>query len=250
MRKLKSDCVGLKFKTNNSGYCTIIEYLNYKNVIVEFDDGMIIKCEMGQLKKGTVKNKNNTKVYGVGFNDLKKELDLSGHSKEYLLWRSMLSRCFSKSYHEKQPTYKDVRCDESWHTASNFIKDISKLPNYDKIFNDGWHMDKDILSIDGKVYNKDCVCFVPQEINNLLTLRANDRGLCKLGVTYRNDINKYCAAISIDSIKLFLGFFETENEAFSKYKESKEQAIKDKAIQYKHLLPDNVYNTLINYEIK
>ena len=47
-------------------------------------------------------------VYGVGFNDKTRPTWVDGKNvKEYDLWRSMLSRCFSEKYQTRYPTYKD-----------------------------------------------------------------------------------------------------------------------------------------------
>ena len=45
-------------------------------------------------------------IYGAGINDRSCPAKIEGkNTKEYALWHSMLERCYSKPYLEKQPTY-------------------------------------------------------------------------------------------------------------------------------------------------
>lgn len=46
--------IGLEFETNNNGKCFIIKYENYKNVLVLFHNGEIVKTTMHYLKSGRV----------------------------------------------------------------------------------------------------------------------------------------------------------------------------------------------------
>lgn len=61
-------------------------------------------------------------VYGVGINDAdyvvqrKETIEVNGVRKRrlvwvcpyYQVWRTMLRRCYSTKYHDRQPTYKGV----------------------------------------------------------------------------------------------------------------------------------------------
>lgn len=46
-----------------------------------------------------------------------------------------------------------------------------------------------------------------------------------------------------------LGMFATEQEAFDVYKSAKEAYIKELANKFKEILPLNVYNKLLTYEV-
>ena len=44
----------------------------------------------------------------------------------------MITRCYSKKYHEKEPTYKECYVCDKWLKLSGFVEEISKIPNYNK----------------------------------------------------------------------------------------------------------------------
>lgn len=47
--------------------------------------------------------------------------------KEYLLWTSVLSRCFDKKYLKRKPTYLGCSVSEDWLTYSNFKKTLFRF---------------------------------------------------------------------------------------------------------------------------
>lgn len=61
-----------------------------------------------------------------------------------------------------------------------------------------WAMDKDILG-NGKSYSSETCIFVPQKVNNFLTLRTKERGEHPLGVHYIERGGKfyYCASVNM-----------------------------------------------------
>ena len=56
--------IGETSKAKNGQTMTIVEYINYNNIIVEFDDGTRVKTAYNSFKKGTVKNPNHTPHIG------------------------------------------------------------------------------------------------------------------------------------------------------------------------------------------
>lgn len=113
----------------------------------------------------------------------------------------------------------------------------------------GWELDKDILVKGNKLYSRDTCCFIPSEVNNLLTKRDNDRGEWPVGVSFHKSSGKFRAYLSINGKKKFLGLFATPEEAFQAYKAAKEAQIKVVANKWKHLLDERVYLALMSYEV-
>ena len=106
-------------------------------------------------------------VCGVGFNDLKGKTKTNGkQDKDYQLWRDMLRRTNTNITSFARGAYLDATCCNEWLVFSKFIADISGKVGYK---NDGWHLDKDILIKGNKHYSNETTCFIPSEINNLLT---------------------------------------------------------------------------------
>ena len=95
---------------------TIIEYLNARNVKIVFNDSNIIKNVYYQwFKDGVVKNPYDKTIYNVGFigiGNYKISIN-SKHTPYYMIWHSMLQRCYSKIYQQKHPAYLDCSvCEE------------------------------------------------------------------------------------------------------------------------------------------
>ncbi len=205
--------------------------------------------------KGFAKVKNRKIIYGVGINDFSHSTILiKGKSiPEYVLWNSMLLRCYSEKHHIRQPSYKDCYVEEYFHSFTNFYNFIHTLHGYGYIDNKGkpFQLDKDILFKNNILYSRKTICFVPQEINAFLTLSNRIRGDYLIGV----NIDKRCKStfysnIKIDNKRVRLGVFKTEMEAHLKYKEAKEQQAKVLAERWKDKIDERVYNALMNYTVE
>lgn len=192
-------------------------------------------------------------IYGVGINDWFESVHevVNGKKvpiKEYRLWRSMLSRCYSDYTEKVRPTYISVSCVDEWLSMTKFIEDVSGMIGYEKSFSDGWVLDKDILNKGNKIYSPEKCAFVPQEVNGTLTLRSKHRGDLPLGVRFSADFTKYVARCGFNGSRLNLGRFDTIEEAFDAYVTCKKMELKRLANKYKDELDARVYNALINYE--
>ena len=186
-------------------------------------------------------------VFGVGINDWVGKVMVDGKMIwEYVLWANMLKRCFYDKYKQRQPTYEGVTCCDEWLSMTSFIKDVSKMKGFGL---SGWELDKDILQKGSKVYNKLSCCFVPAEINLLLTKRDNARGEWPVGVYFHKASGKFKAQININGKRKHLGLFTTPDEAFESYKTAKEAQIKVVAQKWQHLLDERVFQALMTYEI-
>ena len=186
-------------------------------------------------------------VFGVGINDWDGAVYVGGKKiMEYKLWQGMLQRCFDEKLKQKYPTYQGVTCSKEWLLMTSFIEDVSKMKGYDL---DGWHLDKDILVKGNKLYSKDACCFVPHEINMLLTKRDNARGEWPVGVCFDKAAGKFKAQLAINGKLKYLGLFTTPDEAFQAYKLAKEANIKVVAEKWKHQLDERVYLALMAYEV-
>jgi len=163
-------------------------------------------------------------IYGKGFNDagysIKKgsrpygdrRVKIEWECPFYVKWKSMLARCYSKSYQKTQPTYKGCQVCEEWLTFSNF-KAWMEQQDWE-----GKELDKDLLG-DGKLYSPDNCCFLSRRLKALL---KNSSGVyVKKG--YKN--KKYVAQISMDCKKMHLGYFASESEARKAYIDKRNEII-------------------------
>ena len=185
--------------------------------------------------------------YGVGVNDWAGSVMVDGKKiREYTLWARMLERCFDEKTKQKYPTYQGVTCSKEWLLMTSFIEDVSKMKGYDL---EGWQLDKDILQKGNKLYSKDTCCFVPLEVNMLLTKRDKARGEWPVGVYFNKRDGKFVARLKINGKQKFLGYFTTPEEAFFAYKLAKEDQIKVVAEKWKHQLDERVFQALMDYEV-
>ena len=112
------------------------------------------------------------------------------------------------------------------------------------------NLDKDILIKGNKVYGPDTCIFVPQDINKLFTKRNNNRGNYPIGVSYNKQQKKYKSYCNTNSKQNFLGYYDTPEEAFTIYKQFKENYIKQVADEYKNHIPEKLYNAMYEYEVE
>lgn len=166
----------------------------------------------------------------------------------YATWIQMLTRCYSERYIKATPTYKNCLVCEDWKKYSKFEKWFNDPANGNK---EGYCLDKDILVKGNKIYSPDTCCFVPNEINALFIKHDSKRGQYPIGVSLHN--TKYCARISVyKKGSVWLGIFDTPEDAFNAYKQAKEQHIKNVAQKYyeEGKITRRVYDALMKYEVE
>ena len=184
----------------------------------------------------------NSLIEGVAVNDVKG----LAKTKEYSLWRSIIRRCYSENYHNRNPTYAGCTCCESWLYLSNFLSDIERIQNYGK---DGWVLDKDLLIRGNKHYSVNTCCFLPEEVNLAMTKSEKARGDNPIGVYFCKTKGKFNSQVSIFGRRKRLGYFDNCTSAFLKYKEEKERYMKELAEKYKVNLSSESFNALMSYTV-
>ena len=98
--------------------------------------------------------------------------------------------------------------------------------------------------------------FVPQRINKMFTKTDKLRGEYPIGISYhkRDEVFEVSCSIYENNKKIskYLGRFPLNRpfQAFTCYKNFKENYIKQIADEYKDLIPIKLYNALYLYEVK
>jgi hypothetical protein len=168
--------------------------------------------------------------------------------KLYKKWLGMKIRCSPKNWElNKYKSYEGCSCFEDWNIYENFKK-WALLTENGYIL--GYHLDKDILFKGNKVYSPSTCCFVPQEINNLLTNCRRARGKYPIGVAKnRNMFDVHLCCYGVNSC---IGTYDTPIKAFNAYKTAKEKYIKELAKKYfqEGKITEKVYNALMKYEVE
>lgn len=243
-KKIKSR-VGEVYTTYQGYKVEIIEYKSYAKCTVLFNDvnnTIRTNVQVSKLKSGSLKNPNHPSIYGVGYGVYKNNHSLPSYKK----WQALLERSFCEKYKSNRPSYKDVTTCEEWYNFQNFTKWYED--NWKPWMNSTWHLDKDILIKGNKIYSPETCCFVPSDLNSLLTRRQNKRGIYPIGVSKRK--NKYLSRINIKGVVKNLGLYKTPEGAFQVYKEVKETCIKEAADKWKDLIDSRVYEALYNYKVE
>lgn len=165
--------VGMIFTNNEGCKFFIKEYINYNNVTIKFIDehGAEVHARWDNCIHGKIKNPYFKSIFGVaclGEGDFL--VCVNGKAtKEYALWKSMIKRCYSEKYLEKNPTYRNVTVCERWLCYANFLEDLPLIENYELWLNSDKRicLDKDLKQVDvkNKVYSIDTVKFISASEN-------------------------------------------------------------------------------------
>lgn len=257
----------------NSQKCLmkIIEYNNYKDIVVEFQDEYKTRVHTNyeHFLSGGVKNPYSPTSYNVGIIGNKYPVSINCKpTKEYTAWQGMLRRCFDKNVKNKYPTYKDVTCCEEWFLFENFYEWLHSQENFNKWYQgERWAVDKDILVKGNKIYSPETCCLVPINVNQLFKKRFGDAPICidlqiniskienKFQIKYQNPFtNKTEYFTSYNDIESALQTCKTNvvEHEFKEYKINKENNIKRIAQEEydKCNITKQCYDAMMNYEVE
>ncbi len=163
------------------------------------------------------------------------------HTYSYKVWSDILKRVYSKEYHTKKPTYKNISLCEEWHNFQNFAQWWEE--NYEDYMT-GWRIDKDIICPDCRVYSPKTCAILPDEINGMFISSKSYRGELPIGViNKRGNYEVYFRG-------KFLGYSKDDIQyLFNLYKEKRESYTKEIAEKYKGKIDNRVYKAMINFQI-
>ena len=261
IEKQKAERLGEENYNYFGSLMRIIEYNGARDITVEFQDEyktVIKNREYKEFKKGVIKNPYDKEVCGVaciGVGRYKSRGEDGKKTLAYRYWRDMLDRCYNPYHLNERPTYIDCYVCDEWLNFQNFAEWFYK--NYYEIEGQKMQLDKDILVKGNKIYSPETCVFVPQRINQLFIGQCRKRGGYPIGVVYYKPSNKLSAQCSIigenkERKNVHLGYFPLNKpfQAFYAYKKFKEDYIKQIAKEYKNLIPRELYDTMMKYEVE
>ena len=231
----------------------IIEYTNTRKVSVQFTEtGYVVQTTLDNARKGSVRDKMLPTVHGVGVMG-----EQRGHINgvpltEYILWSSMLGRCYSNNRLRKQQSYSLCGVSDNFKYLPYFKEWCNTQVGFKSLDDKGkaFALDKDILVKGNKLYSEDTCCFVPEEINSLFIKSSSCKITKGLGVYFHRRVKKYAATIGMYGKSRHLGYFDTPEEAFYVYKTNKEVYIKEMANKWKDQIDHRTHEALMNWEIE
>lgn len=232
------------FPTNNCGEIFVFEKIKFN------DKKSFYKCrfleypyEVLALKqnilKGQVANPMYPSIYNKGFIGVGK---YNSSNISYLIWKHILSRC----YNLKDNIYNNYGAQgtnvcEEWFNFQNFATWYEEQSKLD--INCPLEIDKDILANINhskiKEYSPDTCLLIPNGLNSFL---AGDN--LKSGIIKRN--NKYQVKISRNKIQIYLGTFDTFEEAKQIYAKKKYEFWLEEINKFN--LPIELKNILSKYK--
>ena len=244
------DCVGKVCKSKSSGDFKILKYNDSKNVEIQFlKTEYETSVQLTNIRNGEIKDPYLPSVYGVGVSGSRYPYKINGrNTKEYVLWKSMLQRCYSDAFKKKHPTYEGCKVSDNFKSYEYFYEWCNSQVGFGV---EGFELDKDLLIKGNKVYSENSCVFIPREINSVLIKSEASRGEHLIGVSWCKRNKAFKAMVCKNKGKQeYLGYFKTELEAFKAYKIAKEAFVKEQAEKWKGKIDERAYEALINYQVE
>ena len=246
----KDYLVGKTFESNSFGSFKIIKYNSSRDVIIQFENtGSIRSIELIHTKTGEVRDLYAPTVHGVGIIGSKYPTTINGkRTKEYVLWTSMLSRCYSDRHHKNLETYKDCTVSDNFTHYEYFYEWCNNQTGFNSI---DFDLDKDLLIKGNKIYSENTCVFLPHEVNACFVKAKTIRGELPIGVTIDKRHNVYVANLKAKHReKSYIASFLNPIDAFNAYKQAKENYLKELANKWKDKIDDRAYKALMNYQVE
>lgn len=222
---------------------TVISWEDSNNILVEFDNGEIVKTSSSCVNSGSILNRLSPTVFGVGITDGWLDRGKSSTLREYRIWTSMLCRVYNEK-HKNHCLYAGCSVQEEWLYLKNFAQWITNLPQWKYA---GWHLDKDICG--GSLYSEDTCFLIPASINCLLTSRGKrartnplPRGVRRVGKKYEGRYGGPGREICKS--------FETVEEAYSFHIKGSKDALLEEVYKFKDQLDPRCFELLINFRME
>lgn len=169
------------------------------------------------------------------------------------LWSNMNTRCYNDNYHEERPSYTECTICDEWldeETGKQNFFDWCCENFYVIDGEDTVQLDKDILIKGNKVYSPDTCIFAPKKINDMFggSSKKSDNDLPK-GVSRSKKTGKYKPLVYVEGRQVNVGMYDTPEKAWEVYACHRKCAIIAMADKYKGLIPDALYQAMMNWEI-
>jgi len=179
-------------------------------------------------------------------------------TKACQLWENIKNRCEYLPYKDpvRFANYIDVDCCPEWKDFQNFAQWFESVAG-NGYFHEGWHLDKDLLVKNNKIYSPETCVFLPEGINKALSTRSRDRGQFPAGLCY----GKFSKALGEMTLQVTFSckhpdfYLKTVvpisklEEGFKMYKDARESYIRYLAGVHKEQLDPRAYDALMKYEI-
>jgi hypothetical protein len=163
--------------------------------------------------------------------------------KCYSTWYGMLRRCYSSEYLSRNTSYrKNTVCDD-WLYYDKF--ELWFMDNYVK----GYQLDKDIRCQGNTIYSPETCVYIPPQINTVVLGKSKNGNSAASGIEPSG--SKYRVVISKYNKDVYLGTFDSLDEATSVYCNAKKDHITEVADRhYKaRRISRDIHECLLNWKV-
>lgn len=234
---------------NKYGQYKVISKLAGKTKVKFFTTGF--ECDFYDVivRKNQVKDYMIPTVHGVGYYGAPTVNDCDDTKKTVTkLWLGMMTRCYDQNYSAAFPAYANCSVIEDWHNLQNFkawvVDQISQ-----GFYQEGWELDKDLLTQGSKLYSPETCVFLPGRLNQLQQVKKKSQYNYLPGVNFDKQKNKFKAEVNFNGKRYYLPRSESELECFLSYKHLKEQLVQNDAENWKGKIQPRAYECLKNYSL-
>lgn len=155
-------------------------------------------------------------------------------TRSFQKWHNMISRCKPDGAHQRDsPTYIGCELSEEFKNYQYFVEWHRAQTGY---LENKYHLDKDLLLLNNKIYAPTTCVLIPQALNTFLCDSRKARGEYPQGMYFDTDRGKIHVQVNMNKKVTFLGRYTNLAEAKRVYKEAKENIAR------------NWYQRLINKE--
>lgn len=205
------------FITTEGYKCILVDGGTKGGAVTAQIENYIFESYIQPIKAGNITYPFHPSFLGIGYIGVGKYKTKENKkaTKVYISWSGILERAYSDNYHKTRPTYKNVTVCEEWHNFQNFAEWFYEKSNYQE----GWALDKDLLSENNKVYSPETCIFIPPELNGFLANNTSANTSGATGVHFEKSTGKFMARITdvVSKERLYLGVFNTIKEAENVY---------------------------------
>lgn len=237
--------IGTIGKNNKGTYMKIVAVRSSMDFDVEFlDEHHYVRkhCTSANWKKGSIKNPFDKTIFNIGYLGVGeyKAKENGKPTLPYSIWLHMIERCYAEHKQDEHPAYYGIsECCKEWLNYQVFAE---WYMNNRYEIDERLDLDKDIMFPGNKIYSPYHCLLVPHRINLMFTNKKNNRGLPN-GIYH--EVSGYSSRYNTEE----LGIYSTLESAYDVYAKRKKEEIIKVANKYKEIIPDEVYQALLNYEV-
>lgn len=171
-------------------------------------------------------------------------------TKLYVQHRSIKERC-SERLTKQRSDYQGNTMAPEWLCFDTYMSWAEQQIGFNcyEENNRLWSLDKDILKKGNKHYCPELCVFVPNALNQFFKLQENNQGELPLGVSPQNNDHSYKVRINNGKGKhIYLGTYQSIEEAHEAYLKGKTALGKELASKYNGLVDPRVLEVISDFE--